>query len=385
MKLRLESITGGGEAVGRFEGIPVFVEGGAPDETVLCRVTEDRKKWMRSELLEIIEPSPARVDSLCAFNNKCGGCPLQHIEYNTQLEAKKNILKDSLLKFGGIPASEMPAIDPEVYPSPEWEYRNRMQFHCIRQAPAGSPKYGLMGRRSPEIIRVSDCPVASIQIRDILRVKEKELTPPPGKDRFTVFAKDNVILSEGGQERGKIKLLEKDVLIDAGLFFQSNCFMLEKLIIELRKIAKQADCNYPMADLYCGVGTFAIFLCDLFPKIILAEENKDAKNLARENLKGANAEFFALCDTQWPRTILRNKAAIGFAVVDPPRSGLNSNTASALANNGPPVIAYVSCNTVSLARDSKILARGGYKLKELKLFDFYPQTAHIESLAVFVK
>ena len=393
LKTRLESIAPGGEAIGRFDGMPVFVEGGAPDETVLCRITEDRKTWARAELLEIIEPSPVRVESACAYNDKCGGCPLQHIDYKTQLTVKKSILKDSFSRIGGIPVPEIPVnglstcgppvYGLEVFPSPPWEYRNRVQFHCLRQFSADSHKYGLMGRRSAEIITVSDCPVAAPQIREVLRLKEKELPLPPEKDRFTVFAKDEVLLSEGGRQKGKIKLLEKEILIDAGLFFQSNCFMLEKLILELHKIAERADRSLPMADLYCGVGTFAIFLAELFPKIILAEENKSAISLARENLRGTDAEFFAVRDTEWPRTILRHKNVIGFAIVDPPRAGLNSKTASALAQEGPPLLAYVSCNAASLARDAKILLNGGYKLKELKLFDFYPQTAHIESLAVF--
>jgi 23S rRNA (uracil1939-C5)-methyltransferase len=161
--------------------------------------------------------------------------------------------------------------------------------------------------------------------------------------------------------------------------------MLEKLIPELRLIAESADQNLPMADLYCGVGTFAFFLGDLFPKAVLAEENKAAIALARENLKGCSAEFFALRDTCWQKTLLAGKSAFGFAVVDPPRAGLAPKLSAALSRDGPPLLVYVSCDAASVARDAKILTSGIYKLKELMLFDFYPQTAHIESLAVFEK
>ena len=409
-KLRLESIVPLGDALGRFDGKPVFVEGGAPDETVCCRVTEERKTWARAELLEIIEPSPARIDSTCAFYGKCGGCNLQHIDYNAQLAAKTAILKDSFLRIGGCQPPQ-----PEIFPSPPWEYRNRMLFHCLREKSKlkhssqqkqaaklkqaakneGDLKFGLMGKQSGEIIAVSDCPVAAAPIREILCQSGKGITLPPEKDRFTVFSIDDVLLNEGGRQKGKIKILDKEIFIDAGLFFQSNCFMLEKLAQELRKIAALSSRNLPMADLYCGVGTFALFLGNMFPKIILAEENKNAVSLARENLKSAvaseaggavktsGAEFFALRDNEWPRTLLRSKDAFGFAVVDPPRAGLSPKLAAALAQDGPPLMAYVYCDAASLARDSKILATGGYKLNELKLFDFYPQTAHIETLAVF--
>jgi len=398
-KLHMESIAPGGDALGRFDGKPVFVEGGAPDEIVCCRITDERKTWARAELLEIIEPSTSRVESACAFYGKCGGCNLQHIDYDTQLAVKAAILKDSLLRIGGLQPPGLTASEaadsgqcslmPEVFSSPPWEYRNRMQFHCFRQNVQKdcSLKFGLMGRRSGEIIAVSDCPVAAPKIREHLRSGGNGILLPPEKDRFTVFSKDEVLLNEGGQCKGKIKLLEKEIVLDAGVFFQSNCFMLEKLILELQKIAEDvgidAGQNAAMADLYCGVGTFAVFLGEVFPKLILAEENKSAVSLARENLRRASAEFFALRDTDWQRAFLRQRAAFGFAVVDPPRAGLAPKLAAALAQDGPPVLAYVSCDPASLARDAKILINGGYGLNKLMLFDFYPQTAHIESLAVF--
>jgi len=380
-KLRLESIASGGNAFGKFDGKTVFVQGGAPDETVCCRIIEERKTWARAELLEIIEPSPARIDSSCTFYGKCGGCNLQHIDYDAQLAVKTSILMDCLSRLGGLNPPQ-----PQVFTSAPWEYRNRMQFHCFRQLSQGenSPKFGLKGRKSGEIIAVSDCPIAELGIRELLRRSGKDLPLPPEKDRFTVFSKDSTFLSEGGVQRGKIRLLDRDVLLDAGEFFQSNIAMLEKLIAELQKIAETADRNLPMADLYCGVGTFGVFLGVMFAKTVLAEENKRAISIARENLKGMDTEFFALRDTEWTKNLLRGKTALGFAIADPPRAGLAPSLASALAQNGPPLLAYISCDPAALARDSKILS-ASYKLKKLMLFDFYPQTAHIESLAVFEK
>ncbi len=286
--------------------------------------------------------------------------------------------------------------EPAVFPSPPFEYRNRMQFHCLRQGggePSAGAKFGLKGRgrAAGEIIAIKDCPIAVPEIRQILRNGGKGISLPLEKDRFTVFAKDGLLLSEGAsaEQCGKVSILGKEVLMDAGLFFQSNIVMLEKLILELQKIAEGADRNLPMADLYCGAGTFAIFLSELFRGAVLAEENKKSIALARENLKGGKnfsaTEFFALRDTDWERAIFRKGRGFGFAVVDPPRAGLSLKLARLLAQDGPPVMAYVSCDAAALARDAKILTNGGYVLKELALFDFYPQTAHIESLAVFVR
>jgi len=402
IKLFLTNIAQGGDAFGRHNGKPVFVEGGAPGETILCKVSEDHKTWMRCGLLEIIDPSPERTESVCALYKKCGGCNLQHIKYNAQLDIKVFILKESFIRIGAVDPPEIEIFPPPVLensppdaletpPCYQWEYRNRMQFHCVRQktknASFGADKparvFGLKGKGN-EIIAVNDCPVAAPGIRKALN--SSSVIAPPEKDRFTIFSKDDVLLSEGGVSRGKIKLLNKEIILDARIFFQSNCFMLEKLIIELMKIAGEADQNLPAADLYCGAGTFAIFLADIFPKVILAEENKTAVSIAGENLRGKNAEFFALKDSHWPKVLFQDKSAMrtaGFAVVDPPRAGLSTSLALSLALNGPPVLSYVSCDAASLARDSKILINGGYHLTRLMMFDFYPQTAHIESLAVF--
>jgi len=379
VKIKLESIAPGGDALGRLdEGKPVFVEGGAPCEIVHCRITEDRKTWARAELLEIIEPSPVRIKAACSSYAQCGGCNLQHIDYNAQLELKASILRDSFQRIGGITPPEI-----EIIACAPFEYRNRMQFHCLRQKAKGNNYgFGFKGHSSGEIIAVTDCPIAAPQIRELIR-SQCGIPLPVEKDRFTVFAKDDVLLNEGGLQKGKIKLLEKEIFADASLFFQSNCFMLEKLIANLRRIAGNADLSLPMADLYCGVGTFALFLGEIFANISLAEENKNAVALARENLRGINAEYFALRDTEWQRALFCRKRSFSFAVIDPPRAGLNSKLAQALAENGPSLLAYVSCDAASLSRDAKILVNGGYILKELKFFDFYPQTAHIESLAVF--
>jgi len=161
--------------------------------------------------------------------------------------------------------------------------------------------------------------------------------------------------------------------------------MLEKLIADLREITLSVSGearNLPMADLYCGVGTFAVFLGEFFPSADLVEENKTALALARENvLPFVSCNFFAQKSEDW---IKKNDCSrYGFMVVDPSRLGLAPAVSGRLAAAGPPYLAYVSCNPATLARDSKILLEGGYELTDLRFYDFYPQTAHIESLAVF--
>ncbi|MDR0441904.1 MAG: methyltransferase [Treponema sp.] len=380
-KLELLGIASGGEALARIRGKPVFVEGGAPCEKAVCRINEEHKSWARAEILEIIEASPVRTSAACVYYGKCGGCNLQHIDYNAQLEAKAAILTESFVKIGGF-APPM----PEIHPSPPWEYRNRMQFHCFReQKHDENKKFGVKGRRSGEIIPVSDCPIADPKIRELLQ-NNTPVSFPPEKDRFTVYARNELLINEGGVQRGKISFLGREITLDAQVFFQSNGTMLEKLISDLQKITAGAGKNMPMADLYAGVGTFAFFLFDKheFTKADIVEENKTALSLARENMRGKNADFFAMRDSDWVKNV-RNKPAYGFVIADPPRSGLAPTLTAWLAESGTPMLTYVSCDPASLARDSKILINGGYKLEKLALYDFYPQTAHIETLSVFTR
>jgi 23S rRNA (uracil1939-C5)-methyltransferase len=135
------------------------------------------------------------------------------------------------------------------------------------------------------------------------------------------------------------------------------------------------------------VGTFALFLMHLFPAIDLVEENKQALALARVNAQSqssrCSAQFFAQRSEHWAAKNLCGQ--YGFIVADPPRQGFNQSLTLRLASDGPPVLAYVSCDPATLAKDSAILLDGGYTLTELRLYDFYPQTSHIESLALFEK
>jgi len=372
LEARIETIASGGAGLARLDGKPVFIKGGIPGERLICRITRDHRSWAEAEMLEILDASPDRVHPVCAVYGTCGGCNLQHIDYKAQLDAKTAILKEAFVRIGGCSPPE-----PEVIPSEPWEYRNRMQFH---KSPG--VLWGLKSEKSADLVPIPDCPIADPGIRKVLREEEKKpLLAPLEKDRFTVYSRGDLFLSEGACSRGKTRILDQELSLDASLFFQSNGAMLEKLVADLLLIAGEADRSLPMADLFCGVGTFAAFLGKLFPKSALVEENKAAIALARENLS-VQGDFFAQRSEDWVKN--NNPRGFGLIIADPPRQGLSQSLASRLATEGPPMLLYVSCDSATLARDSRILAAGKYTLKALRFYDFYPQTSHIESLAVFI-
>jgi 23S rRNA (uracil1939-C5)-methyltransferase len=257
-----------------------------------------------------------------------------------------------------------------------------MQFHRVMKPKSGQSRVGLKERASEAVIPIETCPIADPGIQETLR--QKTLIPPPSLDRFTVYSREETLLQEGKQQRGTVRLLGAPLIMDAGVFFQSNGQVLERLLKAVRSVAEKADKSLPVADLYCGVGTFAYFLQDLFPALDLMEENTKALNLAKQNITSASARFFPTSDEHWAKQAVKKPKEhhYGFMVLDPPRQGLSPALRDFLAHAGPPLIAYVSCDPVTQARDCKDLVKAGYHLETLDLYDFYPQTAHMESLAV---
>lgn len=373
----VEALAAGGAGIVSHRGMRVFVDMTAPGDRGRFRLREERRGWGRGELLEILEPSPLRTAPRCPLYGTCGGCSLQHLSPEAQRREKGNILREALRRTGGLEAPELRSV-----PSPPWEYRNRIQLHR-----AGNT-LGFKARKSGEIVPVSDCPVADPGIRAALGRRPGEpgaLVPPPAKDRFTLYSRFDTFLSEGGKRRGRVRVLDRELALDAGVFFQSNGFLLEALIRRLRELAAGADRDLPLADLYCGVGTFAAFLGEFFPRADLVEENPAALALARENLAGRNAAFYALSAGDWAKNRALPRGPYGLVVLDPPRTGLAPELRDWICREGPPLLAYVSCDPATLARDGGELTKDVYELAELDFYDFYPQTAHIESLGVFRK
>ncbi len=360
-------------------GQPVFVPGTAPGDVVTGRICLEKGTWAKAELLTLEKASPYRVEPVCPLYGQCGGCNLQHIQYEAQLKIKTDILKEVFHRIGK--TNQLPEI--RINPSNPLEYRNRMQFHRLERTKQGKTPLGLKGRESHTIIPVEDCPVADPGIRCALR--EHRITCPVSKDRFTIYARNGILLTEGGTEQASLDFMNKKISMDAGVFFQSNGMVLEKMLKDLIHTVKDLPAKQQMADFYCGVGTFAVFLQDYFEKIDLLEENKKALALARRNLAGREAGYYALKDDQWVSLMGKKTRPYDFIVIDPPRQGLSSAMRGWLCEKGPPRLAYVSCDPATLARDTYTLIQGGYVLKDIGFYDFYPQTAHIESLVTFVR
>ncbi|MDR1215386.1 MAG: methyltransferase [Treponema sp.] len=370
---KTESIASTGAGVLSKMGQKVFTDGAVPGDIVYARITKEQKSWAAAEVIDIVEPSPKRRAPLCPLFGICGGCSLQHLAYDAQLEAKAAILKDAFTHIGGL--SELPELT--IRYNNEFGYRNRVRFHVDRRG-----QIGFKAKKSEEIVplyqtnppEVKICPVADAGINAFLKGN------PSLKRETTVYSFKDTLLIEGeeGKSRGRIRILDRDIILDAGVFFQSNAAMLEELIKDVLSLAREA--KGPYLDVYSGVGTFAAFLQGLSPALDIVEENRDALAIARENIENMG-ELFAVSSDSWAKTQSAEK--YGLVLVDPPRQGLSPFFRHHLCKAHLPVIIYASCNPATLARDAQAFIQAGYRLASLSMFDFYPQTAHIESLAGF--
>ncbi|MDR0551437.1 MAG: methyltransferase [Spirochaetaceae bacterium] len=343
----------------------------------------------------------------CPLFGLCGGCDLWELPYEAQLASKEKTLLELL--HNALPGVELPPLG--VVPSAHFEYRSRVELHRLSETPPARRvkklsirknkdnsqgcTAGFSAKNSGDIVPINDCPVAVPAIREALR--QGLLTPPPESGRWAVLAAQQedktILLTEGGAggfaSRAKMRILDRPFIVDAGVFFQSNLLLLEKMIEEVCAAAKNHTGDVVCWDLYCGAGTFSVFLRDIFPRLVLMEANKTALSLARENLEGAGhsdgIQYYALSDTAWVKEMRKRKkqAAPVFVSVDPPRKGLSSEMIDFLCETAPAALVYISCNPRALANNAKTLSSGGFILKTLTFYDFYPQTSHIETLAVF--
>ena len=396
----VERIAANGAGLLHEEGAPVFVHGTAPGETVVYK--KDPRDGRRTELVDLIAPSPERIAAGCAAFGRCGGCSLRHLRYDAQLRIKTDMLRAAF--SAPYCAAGLPEI--AVHPSPPDGSRDRAQFHAVKEAAppslrgvlkkhaaaggAAGTRLGFMARDSQIVVPLDDCPALNPTLRGALR--NNALRAPVEKDRFNVYGRDGKLVWEGGPRRERFSFsaggASETLTVDAGLFFQSNGGLLEGLIERLLEAAAAASSELPAGDFYAGCGTFAAFLRRRFSRLDILEQEREALSLARENAPAAAGQqfrFFALSDSEWVKRQGKNAPRYGFLCVDPGRQGLSPLFRRWVCAHPIETLAYISCESSRLARDARDLFHAGFCLDTLDFFDFYPQTPRIETLAVFCR
>jgi len=428
-----------GEGIGRINNFTVFVPGAILEERVRVKIIEVKKNFARGRLEEVISSSPHRIKPLCSVYHLCGGCQLQHISYEKQLEMKKGIVENALDRIGNQNIKVLPTIgmkDP-------WRYRNKGYFQMNQEK--GRVRLGFYKAGSYDFVPASGCVLFSLQINRLVSYLEDQLSLQKvtaynsktgggnlrnvliRESRSTgeimivfITKKDNlgfdqnvlndlvrtfprvISIYQNISRSPKAVLLEKNLRLLKGKpdledaigpykfkispqsFFQVNAAQAEILNEKVLEYANLSG-EETVIDSYCGTATISIYVAKQAEKVYGIEVEKSAVRDAKINceLNGvSNLKLFTGKAEEWLNKWRRSGEEVHLVIVDPPRRGCSSKVLKGIIKIKPKKIIYVSCNPATLARDLKYLTKNDdYKLKKVLPIDMFPQASHIECIA----
>ncbi|QEN07296.1 class I SAM-dependent RNA methyltransferase [Oceanispirochaeta crateris] len=362
--VQVEKIIPGGDGLVRMKGKVIFIPGVIGGEIIDFKIVSEGKKFSRGSVIRIKESSENRVLPFCPVYEICGGCNMQHLSYEYQISLKESFVKEHFKRLAGIGLPE----NFKFLPSKPQHYRNRIQLH------RGEEGCGFKMRSSDDVIPLTHCPVLVDSLNDFLSAKENIVGT-----KETFYGLEERYYRESGQEDIRVLIGDHPVHFRADLFFQSNL----SLIPELLNFSLNGYKGQHGMDLYCGVGLFSVFMKERFSEITAIELNPKTEMYYRKNMAGASYHYFAMSLEDWVKK--KSGPPADLIVVDPPRTGLSAKVRSHILKMNVPDLVYVSCDPVTQARDTKDLLEGGYEISAARGFDFYPQTAHMETVLRFRK
>ena len=429
LEVEIDSLAYGGRGVARTEGYVVFVDGGLPGDRVRAEITKAKRRFAEAKTVELLHPSPDRIADRCLHEGEpCPGAPLQNLPYERQLAYKREQVDDALRRIGGLDGFELEEIEPAIE---EWRYRNKLEYSFGERD--GETVLGSHVRgRWDLIVGVEDCHLASEaanaarnQVRDwaqlhsvavydrrerqgVLRnlaVREGRRTgqiqtrlvtspanfPKPPVDLHTVIEGDSGG-TDGptgamGEERLHEEICGLRLEMSHSAFFQTNTEMAERVYATAGEYAGLTG-GERVFDLYCGIGTIGLTMAEHAGEVwgleIVPEAIVDAEANAERN-GIANARFMAASARTGVRPLLEEAGKPDVVVLDPPRAGLSQKIVRRVIECEAKRIVYVSCNPTTLAPNAAQLVEAGYKLSRVKPVDMFPQTPHIECVALLEK
>ncbi|MCM3412368.1 23S rRNA (uracil(1939)-C(5))-methyltransferase RlmD [Metabacillus litoralis] len=439
-----EDLTHEGAGVAKVEGFPIFVENALPDERAKIKVIKVNKGFAFGRLIELHEQSKNRIDAPCPIYSQCGGCQLQHLSYEGQLDFKRKQVEQVLARIGKLDLNQV-TVHPTLGMENPWNYRNKAQV------PVGEREGGLVAgfyqKRSHDIIDMERCLIQQAENDDVVQAV-KTICEKHGirayneekhkgwlrhimvryglvtKEIMVVFVtrtadfphkneviteitnqlpqvksvvqninnkKTNVIFDDEtnvlwGEEYIYDKIGDVKFAISARSFYQVNPEQTKVLYEKALEYAELTG-EESVIDAYCGIGTISLFLAQKAKKVfgveIVPEAIEDAKRNAE--LNGiSNAEFAVgeaeVVIPEWYKQ--GNQADV--IVVDPPRKGCDEALLKTILDMKPKKVVYVSCNPGTLARDLQVLELGGYKTVEVQPVDMFPHTTHVECISQLI-
>ncbi len=425
----IESLSHDGRGVSHVNGKVVFIDESLPGETLDFVYTDSRRDYAEGKVVELHDRNPHRVEPACPHFGSCGGCSFQHVDDAEQIHFKEELLCDQFRRIGKL---EIPQIW-EALTGPHWGYRRKARMGVKWVAKKGRVLVGFRERRNPFLAEIDTCKVmhplvgenllalgemiAGLTIKDkipqievaigdnecILAVRVLEPPTEADKQRLREYAAKlgvTICLQPKGPDSivpldGEAEVVPSYALAEQGvkfnfrpaMFTQVNYDINQKMVTRARA-ALELNRDDRVLDLFCGLGNFTLPLATLAGHVVGVEGDLPLVNHARENARLnnlQNVEFHAADLSKDVKDQSWSKQKFTKVLLDPSRAG-----ASEVLHNfkhwQPERIVYVSCNPSTLARDAGILVNElGYKLVKAGVMDMFPQTAHVESIALFVK
>jgi tRNA/tmRNA/rRNA uracil-C5-methylase (TrmA/RlmC/RlmD family) len=363
LTLDIEDVAFGGQGVGRADDFVVFVPFVAVGESVKVEITEVKKRYARSRLLEVLKASPQRRPPECRYFGECGGCQYQHLDYPAQLALKEKQVRDLFQRVGNMDPSRVGAI---VGCSQPYGYRNRIMVRTQWDKVRHRLNLGYLRAANRLVIDVEECPIAEPALNQ--QLQNLRANPPP-KGGFKVV----------------LRIPPEDWEVPPDSFFQNNFFLLPELVNTVRAALLNSGSKH-LIDVYCGVGFFALELADMMQSFAGIELDRLAIAAAKRNMarrSRTNGEFIAgTAESTLPQLLSRCPPEETTVVLDPPRKGCQPLLLAALRELRPAQIVYVSCDPATMARDLNVLRQGGvFNVTQIVPLDMFPQTAHVECVA----
>ena len=429
LELEIDSLAFGGRGVARAEGFVVFVAGALPGDHVRAEVTKGKKRFAEARTVEVLRSSPDRLPNRCVHGGEpCPGAPWQGLPYEQQLHHKQEQVAEALSRIAGLEGFELEEIVPAVE---QWRYRNKLEYSFGESD--GELTLGFHARGRWDLtVDVDDCHLSSEQgnearnavrewaraeavpafdartRRGVLRnlaVREGRRTgqvqtrlvtaearfPRPPVDLHTMV-EDDAGSTDGptgvlGEERLREELCGLRLEMSHGAFFQTNTEMAERLYAVAAEFAELSG-SERVFDLFCGIGTIGLTMArqagEVWGLEIVPEAIEDAERNARAN-KIENAHFMAANARTGVRPLVEKAGKPDVVIVDPPRAGLSQKIVRRVLECEAKKIVYISCNPTTLAPNAAQLGEAGYRLARVRPVDMFPQTPHIECVALFEK
>lgn len=379
LDVKVEKIIPNGLGLCFADKLTVFVPLSVKGDELRVEIRKLQGRTAFAKIVEIIKPSENRIEPKCEYFGLCGGCDFQQMNYETQLEAKVGIIKDSFKRIGKIDFDDN---DLSIIPSPQkYGYRLRSQWHIDSR----KEKIGYFKRQTHDVIETKNCPILVPKLEKTLQDLQENLAygtlfeeklnveAASGNDEVSIYS-DELI-----EPTNEIfyELADRKYFFNAKSFFQGNNFLIDELV---ETVTKDSEGETAL-DLYCGVGLFSLSLAKSFERVLGVEANKTAIDFAIKNAEHArisNVEFY---DKRVKTFLTENDSAnTDFILLDPPRSGVKKGTLEKICDIEAEKITYVSCNPSTLARDLRILMNDGYKINKVTAIDLFPQTHHVETV-----